>query len=112
VVLTVLFRPVTMLTYVLKPAVPEKFTDMARTMGRQSGLVSTSLAVQNLLLAAHEAGLGAACMTGPLMAREQIRRELGLQPSWDIAMLVALGHPASVPENPGRKPVDKVLKWI
>ena len=52
-------------------------------MERDSGLIGTSLALQNLLLAAHAAGLGASGMTGPLVAADaDCARSFACPPSW------------------------------
>jgi nitroreductase len=81
-------------------------------MERSSGLIGTSLALQNLLLAAHAHGLGASGMTGPLVASDELREILDVRGSWDIAALVPLGWPDEQPAATERKPVEKVLRWI
>jgi nitroreductase len=81
-------------------------------MERDSGLVGASLALQNLLLAAHDAGLGASAMTGPLVAAPRLAEILDVPPSWGIVALVPIGFPAETPAPPGRKPSSKVTRWI
>ncbi len=83
-----------------------------QAMERDSGLVGTSLALMNLLLAAHAAGLGASGMTGPLVAAGELKRILGVPTSWGIVALVPIGFPDEEPRPTARKPVDKVLRWI
>jgi coenzyme F420-0:L-glutamate ligase/coenzyme F420-1:gamma-L-glutamate ligase len=80
-------------------------------MERDSGLIGTSMAMQNLLLAAHAAGLGASGMTGPLVAADGIREILQIPPAWHIAALVPIGYPAEEPV-PERKSVDHVTRWV
>lgn len=82
------------------------------TMESQSAVVSTSLALQNLLLMAHALGLGASGMTGPLVADDRLRALLDVPGSWTIVALVAVGHPDEVPSPKDRKPAEKVIKWI
>lgn len=81
-------------------------------MEEDSGLVGTSLAVQNLLLMAHSLGLGASGMTGPLVAEPALRDILEVPPGWGIVALVPVGWPAETPTAPGRKSVEKVVRWL
>lgn len=81
-------------------------------MERDSGLVGTSLALMNLLLAAHDLGLGASGMTGPLVAVHELAEILGVPASWGIVALVPVGYPDETPRPTARKPVDKVIRWI
>jgi nitroreductase len=92
----------------LDPADAERIADMER----DSGVIGTSLALENLLLAAHAAGLGASGMTGPLVARDALREILDVPPSWHIVALVPLGFPAEQPAPTERKPVERVARWI
>lgn len=81
-------------------------------MERGSGLIGAAMAIQNLLLQAHEAGLGASGMTGPLVAADRLREILDVPPSWEIAALVPVGYPAEDPPPTARKPADKVTRWV
>lgn len=76
-----------------------------------SGLISTSLAVQNLMLFAHSIGLGTSCMSGPLLAADDLKRVLDIPPSWRIAALIPTGYPDEAPTAPARKPADAVIRW-
>ena len=79
----------------------------------EEGLKSSSLAAQNLMLAAHARGLATCPMTGPvLLAQGALRELLHIDPSKQINMVIALGYPA---ENPGRLPrkeVDDILTIV
>lgn len=81
-------------------------------MERDSGLVGTSLALMNLLLAAHARDLGASAMTGPLVAVDRLRAILRVPDAWGIVALVPVGYPDEEPRDPGRKSAEKVLRWI
>lgn len=81
-------------------------------MERDSGLVGTALALENLLLMAHAMGLGASGMTGPLVAEPALRAILEVPDGWGIVALVPVGHPAEDPAPTDRKPVDKVVRWL
>jgi len=81
-------------------------------MERDSGLIGTSLALQNLLLAAHARGLGASGMTGPLVAADAVRDLLGIPASWHIVALVPMGFPDENPAATTRKAAPLVTQWI
>jgi nitroreductase len=81
-------------------------------MERDSALVSTALAMQNLLLTAHAAGLGASAMTGPLLASHRLRDILAVPASWAIVAVIAVGFAAETPGPTERKSVDTIVRWI
>ena len=60
-------------------------------MEHTSGVVSTALAVENLLLTAHALGLGASGMTGPLLATDQLAELLHVPPSWHFVAVIPVG---------------------
>jgi nitroreductase len=72
---------------------------------------SAAMAAQNLMLAAHAAGLGTCCMTGALAAGKEIARLLGLRRR-EIVCLVTLGYPDETPAPPPRKPVSEISAFI
>lgn len=73
---------------------------------------SAAMAAQNLMLAAHTAGLGSCCLTGPLAAQEELRKLLRLGKRREIVCLLALGYPADRPKAPRRKAVDEIARWM
>jgi nitroreductase len=86
--------------------------DFVTAAAMQSELSATSAATMLLLLQAQAEGLGACWMTGPLVAREELRALLHLEQQWIPMAIVALGHPAENPTCKGRKPLDQVTEWI
>lgn len=112
VVLVPLYRGMTLLSHMVGDALDPELQDNITTMEQSSGLISTSLALQNLLLSAHDAGLGASGMTGPLVALEALRELLGVQPSWQIVAFVPLGYPDESPRPTRRKDAERVVKWL
>lgn len=66
-------------------------------------------ATENLLLAAHERGLGAVWMGS--FEEDVVRRILGIPQHARPVTLVALGWPAENPPPPQRLPLDEVLHW-
>ncbi len=66
-------------------------------------------ATENLLLAAHERGLGAVWMGS--FDEDEVRGILGIPRAARPVTLVALGWPAEEPAPPERLPLDEVLHW-
>jgi nitroreductase len=79
---------------------------------RRDGVVGASMAAQNLLLAAHERGLGAVFMTGALLAEPELREVLEIDDRHGILGLVPIGYPDESPTAPPRKPFTRVVRWI
>lgn len=74
---------------------------------------ATAAAVQNLLLSAHDAGLGAYWSTSPLMTHPEVLRWFGADPAGEAHVAtVWLGVPAESPPAPRRRPVAEVLRWV
>ncbi|MBI5669425.1 MAG: nitroreductase family protein [Chloroflexi bacterium] len=71
---------------------------------------SAALAGQNLLLAAHDAGLGACWLCAPLFASEVVRGVLCLPDDWQPQALITLGYPAETREKT-RRPLEEVVLW-
>ena len=71
---------------------------------------STAMAGQNLLLAAHEAGLGACWMCAPLFVPDIVANVLELPGDWQPQALLTLGYPAETREKT-RHPLEKSVLW-
>jgi nitroreductase len=112
VVIAPLFRPLKLLSQMVGPGLSAADRQNIALMELHSGLVSASLAVQNLLLIAHEKGLGASGLTGPLIARDDLRAVLAVPEGWDLVALVALGYPDEHPEAPARRSPAEITRWI
>lgn len=72
---------------------------------------STAMAVQNLLIAAEDEGLGACVMCAPLFCQDTVAGALSLPSGWQAQMLVTLGFPADRGKARPRKPLDEVVLW-
>ncbi|MBL8611853.1 MAG: nitroreductase family protein [Myxococcales bacterium] len=112
VVVVPIHRPLPLLSTLADGRLDDADASAVAQMERDSALVGTSLALMNLLLAAHAEGLGASAMTGPLIARAEIARILGVPPGWDIVAVVPLGYPDEVPAATERKSAAKVTRTI
>jgi len=69
---------------------------------RLMAIQSVAAAIQNLLLAAHEAGLGACWMAAPLYCPDVVREALQLPADWDAQALITIGYPADEGKPRGR----------
>jgi nitroreductase len=73
--------------------------------------ISTAMAVENLLLAAHVLGLGACIMTAPLLAGSIWEQVENLPAGFCPTCIVTVGYPAQTPPAPRRKPVDQIAEF-
>lgn len=71
---------------------------------------SVAMAGQNILLAAHENGLGACWMCAPLFCPDVVRSALDLPADWQPQALLTLGYPAETREKT-RQPVESKVVW-
>jgi len=80
---------------------------------QEEGIKSSCLAAMILMLAAHARGLATCPMTGPvLLAESRLREYLGIEPSRQVNMVIALGYPDETPGKLPRKEVEEILKII
>ncbi len=76
---------------------------------------AVGMAMQNLLLAAHDDGLGAMIRTGVHVTSARVRDLLGIEPEERIAGFVHLGHvpvDAPVPSTSRRTPATERTSWL
>jgi len=112
VVIVPIFKSLTVLSNLIDDRLSQSERERIAVMERNSGLMGAAMAMENLLLVAHEMRLGASGMTGPLVASDRIREILDIPPSWDIAAFIPVGFEAEAPPATGRKPADQVTRWI
>lgn len=81
---------------------------------KKAHLEGASAAMENLVLAATDLGLGTCWMTGPLQDERNIHRILDISPDKELVAVTPLGYPDEVPAPLPR--IDAVLKqkikWI
>ena len=68
-------------------------------------------AVQNMLLAAHELGLGAIWRTGDPAYDPEVKLFLGLGPNSHIIGFICLGYPAIAPNRARHTPAQEITIW-
>lgn len=73
---------------------------------------STAMAVQNLLLAAHAAGLAASWMCAPLFCPDVVRNVLDLPMDWQPQAIVTIGFPATAGKPYARRPLADVVRHL
>jgi nitroreductase len=86
-------------------------TDENRVRAEED-LTATAAAVQNLLLAAHAKGFGAAWKTGKMIYDAEVKRFLGLDPNDRIVAVVYLGTEPGEEAAPRTREVDGVIRWL
>lgn len=75
------------------------------------GAQGLAMAGQNLLLAAHAAGLGGVWVCAPLFAPQAARLALELLENWQPQGLVLLGYPAAAGRRRPRRPLDEIARF-
>jgi len=81
----------------------DDYPDARRAIAEhQMAVQGTAMAIQNMLLAAHAAGLGASVMCAPLFCAATVRGSLALPAHWEPQALVTMGYPAD-PGKPFRR---------
>lgn len=73
---------------------------------------AVAAAIQNILLAATDLGLGACWMCAPLFCPDTVIETLGLPEDWQPQALITIGHPADAGTGRNRRPVDEVTIWL
>lgn len=87
-----------------------KFPDAKRqSCERDLAVASLGAALQNLLLTAHAAGLGACWFCAPAFCKDTVRKTLEVPVDVEPQALVAMGYPAEEPTASSRKPFDDII---
>jgi F420 biosynthesis protein FbiB-like protein len=68
-----------------------------------------AMAVNNILVAAHAAGLGACWMCAPLFCSDAVVEAVDAPSHWQAQALLTLGYPASKGKPPQRRPLADVV---
>jgi nitroreductase len=76
------------------------------------GVQGTAMATQNLLLAAHGAGLGASVMCAPLFCPDTVQAAIDLPADWEPQALVTLGYAANAGKPFRRRPLGDIVRIV
>lgn len=109
-VIAVLMEPYEAVVDAVLPKTGMTHEQMNAIRGRPD-IESIGAAVENLLLAAVDRGYGACWKSGPLVARDELERLLGVQEPWRLEALVAVGKPAVELKQRVKKPLEEVLSF-
>jgi len=89
------------------------YPDAARASAEHTMAVQgAAMAAQNILLAAHAAGLGACWMCAPLFCPEAVNRALDLPGDWEPQAILTLGFPADSGKPYRRRPLSEVARYL
>ncbi len=87
----------------------KKFNDRKRNEYEHTLAVqSLSAAIENLLLAAHDKGLGSCWYCAPVFCKTAIQKSLKIPSDVEPQALISLGYPAETPAQPLRKSVGEI----
>lgn len=78
---------------------------------REEDLAATFMAIQNLLLAATELGVGTYLRTGAILQAPEFRSLLGLEDDRRILAVIYVGYPAEVPQKRRTPAADRTV-WL
>ncbi len=88
----------------------DRYPDAKRAQAeRWMAAQGVAMAGQNLLLAAHAAGLAACWLCAPLFAPDVVQHALELPQGWEPQGLIVLGWPAETPAERARLPLEQLV---
>ena len=90
----------------------DRYADDRRNKAeRMMATQGTAMATQNLLLAAHAAGLGACWMCAPLFCPDVVSAALALPADWEPQAIITLGYPADQGKPFRRRPLSEITRY-
>ncbi|MDI6874807.1 nitroreductase family protein [Candidatus Solincola sp.] len=85
------------------------FLDHSSSYDRDKDVMSVGAFIQNILLAAHDRGLGAVWLGEILREKERVRELLEVPPEFELMAVIAVGYPAESPARRERKALDELI---
>jgi nitroreductase len=77
--------------------------------GRKWSTVDTSIALQNMVIAAWSLGVGS-CWVGAF-EEEEVKKILNIPDEWRVIAMVAFGYPAEQPGTKSKKPLNEIVSY-
>ena len=99
------------LTKICQTKISEVILKDIDAMEESSSLLNVGMVLQNMMLYAHDLGIGSSCLTGPLIAKESLEKYLKIPSVWSLTALLALGYSKEAPKSPGRKKINDSFFW-
>jgi len=75
--------------------------------GRRWSTVDTTIALQNMVIAAWSLGVGS-CWIGDFKEGE-VKKLLNIPGSWKVIALISFGYPAEQPGSKQKKPIEEIV---
>ncbi len=85
------------------------FLDHSSSYDRDKDIMSIGAFIQNILLAAHDRGLGAVWLGEILREKERVREVLEAPPELELMAVIAVGYPAETPAPRERKALEELV---
>lgn len=76
-------------------------------LDRKWSIIGTSIALQNMVIAAWALGIGSCWIGG--FKEDKVKQLLKIPDKWKIVALVTLGYPDKIPHVKRKKPIEKVV---
>lgn len=90
----------------------DRYADDRRNQAeRTMAMQSVAMAAQNLLLTAHDVGLGACWLCAPLFCPETVSGVLDLPADWEPQAIITLGYPAAAGKPFQRRTLAEVTHY-
>lgn len=91
----------------------QRYPDAQRQAAEYTmGAHSLGAAIENLLLAAHDAGLAGSWMCAPLFCPATVCETLRLPAAWEPQALILLGYAGETPRPRPAAPRDALVVWV
>jgi nitroreductase len=74
---------------------------------RKWSIVGTSIALQNMIIAAWAMGVGS-CWIGDF-GESKVKQSLNIPDKWKVVALISFGYPAEKPEAKKRKRIEEIV---
>jgi len=83
--------------------------NLGEILTRKWAVVDTSIALQNMVIAAWVMGVGS-CWIGDFK-EEKVKQLLNIPDNWKVVALVSFGYPAEQPQPKRKKSVEEIISY-